>query len=61
MNATIEQTEKDMKEVGKIYEYEIYDGAGHAFMRSGSQPDSSEANKKAHDAAWKRLLELLKR
>ena len=61
VNATIEQTERLMKAAGKIYEYEIYDGAGHAFMRSGSQPDSSEANKKAHDAAWKRLLELLKR
>lgn len=61
VNATIEQTEKFMKAAGKTYEYEIYEGAGHAFMRSGSQSDASEANKKAHDAGWKRLLELLKK
>lgn len=61
VNATIEQTDKFMKAAGKTYEYEIYEGAGHAFMRSGSQPDASDANKIAHDAAWKRLLGLLKK
>jgi len=61
VNATIEQTGEFMKAAEKTYEYEIYDGAGHAFMRSGSQPDASDANKKAHDAAWKRLLGLLKK
>lgn len=61
VNATIEKTEKLMKAEGKTYEYEIYEGAGHAFMKSGSQPNASEANKKAHDAGWKRLLELLKK
>ncbi len=61
VNATIEQTEKFMKAAGKTYEYEIYEGAGHAFMKSGSQPDASEANKKAHDAGWKRLRDLLKK
>lgn len=61
VNATIEQTEKFMKAAGKTYEYEIYEGAGHAFMRAGMQPDASAANKKAHDAAWKRLLDLLKK
>lgn len=59
VNSTIEQTEKYMKAANKVFDYEIYEGAGHAFMRSGHQPDSDEANKKAHDAAWKRLLELL--
>jgi carboxymethylenebutenolidase len=61
VNATIEQTEKLMKAAGKTYKYEIYKEAGHAFMRSGSQPDASDANKKAHDAAWERLLDLLKK
>lgn len=61
VNATIEQTEKFMKAAGKAYEYEIYKGAGHAFMRSGAQHDASDKNKKAHDAAWKRLLDLLKK
>ena len=59
VNATIEQTEKYMKAANNPFEFEIYEGAGHAFMRSGHQPDGGEANKKAHDAAWKRLLELL--
>ncbi len=59
VNATIEQTEKHMKAANNPFEYEIYEGAGHAFMRSGHQPDGSEANKKAHDAAWERLQKLL--
>jgi carboxymethylenebutenolidase len=61
VNATIEQTGEFMKAAGKSYEHEIYERAGHAFMRSGTQPDASDANKKAHDAAWKRLLDLLKK
>lgn len=59
VNASIEQTEKYMDAADNTYEYEIYEGAGHAFMRSGHQPDASEANKEAHDAAWERLLKLL--
>lgn len=61
VNATIGETEKNMKAANNIYEYKIYEGAGHAFMRSGHQPDASEANKTAHDAAWKRFLELLQK
>ena len=61
VNATIDQTEKFMKAAAKTYKYEIYEGAGHAFMRSGTQPDASDENKKAHYAAWKRLLDLLKK
>lgn len=60
VNSTIEKTENLMREAGKTYKYEIYDNAGHAFMRSGHQPDAEEGNKKAHDKAWERLLELLK-
>jgi len=59
VNATIKSTDSLMQLNHKIYKYEIYDGAGHAFMRRGSQPDSNEANKKAHDLAWERLLKLL--
>lgn len=60
VNATIEQTQQKMEEVDAAYEYEIYEGAGHAFMNRAHQPDASQANKEAHDAAWKRLLVLLK-
>jgi len=48
-----------MKDAGKMYEPVIYEGAGHGFMRAGEQPDALPGNKKAHDDAWKRLLDLL--
>jgi carboxymethylenebutenolidase len=51
-----------MKKAGKTYEPKIYDGAGHGFMRAGEDPsDKNEANKKAHDEAWKRLKDSLKK
>ncbi|MCM8570753.1 dienelactone hydrolase family protein [Gramella jeungdoensis] len=59
VNSTIEETEKLMKSAGKKYEYEIYENAGHAFMRSGHEENAQPGNKKAHDEAWKRLLKLL--
>lgn len=59
VNATIEETEDIMKNMGKTFKYEIYEGAGHAFMNRAHKPDASEANTKAHDAAWQRLLSLL--
>lgn len=59
VNSTIEETEKLMAEAGKTFEFKIYENAGHAFMRSGHSPDASKGNKKAHDQAWQRLLELL--
>jgi carboxymethylenebutenolidase len=59
VNATINSTDSLMQLNDNVYEYEIYDGAGHAFMRRGSQPDGDQANKKAHDLAWDRLLKLL--
>ena len=60
VNATIKTTDSLMTLNNKTYKYEIYEGAGHAFMRRGSEPDTDEANKKAYDESWKRLLELLK-
>lgn len=60
VNATIPKTDSIMKAAGLTYEYEIYEGAGHAFMRRGAETDTDQANKNAHDKAWKRLLEKLK-
>ncbi|MFN8139211.1 MAG: dienelactone hydrolase family protein [Fimbriimonadales bacterium] len=60
VNATIPDSEKLMKEAKKKYEPVTYEGAGHGFMRAGEAPDASEANKKARDSAWKRILEILK-
>jgi carboxymethylenebutenolidase len=59
VTSTVEESAKLMKEAGKTYEPITYEGAGHGFMRSGEQPDAQEANKKARDAAWKRVLEIL--
>ena len=61
VNATIENTQVIMDALDKIYEPVIYEGAGHAFMRKGSEADTDEANKKAHDQAWKRLVEKLQK
>ncbi len=61
VNATIPTSEALMKESGKSYEPVTYEGAGHGFMRSGEQPDPQEANKKARDAGWLRVREILKK
>ena len=60
INAGIEPTEKLMKQEGKKYDYKIYPGAGHAYMRQGEDPAGNSENKKARDDSWKRLLEILK-
>jgi carboxymethylenebutenolidase len=59
VNASIPDITKLMKEAEKVYEPVIYENAGHGFMRSGEAADASDANKKAHDNAWKRWVELL--
>ena len=59
VNASIPASESLMKSANKTYEPEIYDGAGHGFMRSGQQPGAQAANTAGRDAAWKRWLDLL--
>ncbi len=59
ISATVPATAEAMAKLGKAYEHVIYDGAGHGFMRAGEAPDASEANRKAHDQGWARMLELL--
>jgi carboxymethylenebutenolidase len=49
-----------MKEAGKTFEAETYEGAGHGFMRSGEQPNATAANKKAREEAWLRWKALLR-
>lgn len=60
VNATIPKGEELMRAAGKRFEPVIYEGAGHAFMRSGMAADATEPNKRAHDEAWKRWLSVLK-
>ncbi len=59
VNATIGTAEQLMEQEGKTFDYVMYDGAGHAFMRLGEDPASDPANKAARDAAWERMTEIL--
>jgi|SRR5581483_1636831 len=59
ISAAVPQVTEQMKAAGKAYEPVIYEGAAHGFMRAGEAPDASEANRKAHDAAWVRIKEVL--
>jgi carboxymethylenebutenolidase len=61
VTVTVPEAAEAMRAAGKQYEPVIYDGAGHGFMRAGEAPDASDANKKARDAAFQRLVELLKK
>ncbi len=61
VTSTVGTTAKQMKDAGKTYEPVVYEGAGHAFMRSGEQAEPESPNRKAHDAAWKRWLALLRK
>jgi carboxymethylenebutenolidase len=61
VTSTVPKTIELMKQEKKSYEPVTYDGAGHGFMRAGEAPDASAANKKAHDEAWARLKEALKK
>jgi carboxymethylenebutenolidase len=60
ITASVPKTTELMKTAAKTYDPVTYEGAGHGFMRAGEAPDAGADNKKAHDAAWKRWLDLLK-
>lgn len=58
VNATIDPARAEMERLEKRYEVEIYDGAGHGFLR---QQDGREgANMRATRGAWPRTIEFLK-
>ncbi len=59
INSTIPATEDRMERFGNVFEYEIYEGAGHAYMRSGDSPDANTENMQARDKSWERLIEIL--
>ena len=59
INSGIPDTETMMKKGGKTYHYEIYKGAGHAYMRRGDDPEGDEANVNARNDSWKRILKIL--
>jgi carboxymethylenebutenolidase len=57
INATIPATDSTMKRLGKSYEYHIFEGAGHGFLRGQEQ---SEANLKAAQQAWPKTVAFFK-
>jgi carboxymethylenebutenolidase len=54
VNATIPDARQEMDRLGKTYEVEIYEGAGHGFLRN--QPGQEGANMRATRAAWPRTV-----
>lgn len=58
VDATIPPAAAEMKRLGKRFEYELFDGAGHAFLRA--QDGQGGANLKAAQKAWPRAVAFLK-
>jgi carboxymethylenebutenolidase len=61
INEGIPAAEKIMKELGKTYDYEIYPGAGHAFMRRGDDPEIHDDNTIARNKSWERIRSILQK
>jgi carboxymethylenebutenolidase len=57
VNVTIGPAAEEMQRLGKSYEYHLYPGAGHGFLRAQSGREG--ANLKASEGAWKRTVEFL--
>jgi len=59
VNVTIDATAAEMKRLDKVYEVQIYEGAGHGFLRA--QTGREGANLKATQAAWPKMIEFLQK
>jgi carboxymethylenebutenolidase len=59
VNATIEPVAAEMTKLGKSYETEIYEGAGHGFLRD--QAGREGANRRATEKAWPRTIAFLRK
>lgn len=58
VNATIPTAEQAMENLGKTYEVEIYEGAGHGFLRA--QEGQEGANMEATEQAWPRTIQFFR-
>lgn len=58
ITTTVPATDSAMKRLAKSYEYHVYDGAGHGFLRGQEQNDG--ANLKATQDAWPRTVAFFK-
>ena len=59
VNKTIPAAEAEMKRLGKSYQPEIYDGAGHGFLRAQEARDG--ANMRASEQAWPETIGFLRK
>ena len=61
INATIPATDSTMKALGKSYEYHIFDGAGHGFLRGRDDTTAvARANVAAATKAWPLTVDFLR-
>jgi carboxymethylenebutenolidase len=58
VNANIPVAEAELKKAGALYKPNVFDGAGHGFLRS--QPGAEGANFKATEKAWPMTIAFLR-
>lgn len=58
VNATVPPADSAMKRLGKSFEYHMFDGAGHGFLRA--QQDRDGANMAATRRAWPLTIEFFR-
>lgn len=58
VNATVPDAKAALDRLGRTYEVETYEGAGHGFLRA--QDGREGANRRAAEAAWARTLAFLR-
>jgi carboxymethylenebutenolidase len=51
ISSQVPRVAEAMKKLGKKYVPTVYEGAGHGFMRTGSQPNASQADRTAYEQA----------
>ena len=56
VNATIEPAQQALASTGNRYEVEIYEGAGHGFLRAQNHEELAAPNTRAAGAAWTRTI-----
>jgi carboxymethylenebutenolidase len=54
VNATVPPADSAMKRLGKTFEYHMFEGAGHGFLRG--QEGANGANAKASQEAWPKTV-----
>jgi carboxymethylenebutenolidase len=59
INSTLEETGKNMTELGKTFEPLMYMGVGHGFLRSGMGDEADEMEVIRTAEAWERWITLL--